>query len=285
VEEIVIGIKNGEEIVDTQTAQLEGISGEEIYYDNSKEALEIIRHSTAHLMAQAIKTLYPEAKFFVGPNVGDEFYYDFKTNTPVTESELKAIEKQMKALIKKKYPIEKKSYTRDEINQKFADDNLKQAVLSRIEDDTLTTYQQGDFEDLCRGPHVPNTKLLHNFKLTRVSGAYLGGDEKNEMLTRIYGTAFATKEALKDYLHMLEEAKKRDHRKLATELKLFTFDDEVGAGLPIWLPNGSRLRSKLESLLFKAHRKRGYQPVRGPEILKSDVWKVSGHYQNYGEKF
>ena len=283
MEEIVIGIKNGEEIVDTQTAQLEGISGEEIYYDNSKEALEIIRHSTAHLMAQAIKTLYPEAKFFVGPNVGDEFYYDFKTNTPVTESELKAIEKQMKALIKKKYPIEKKSYTRDEINQKFADDNLKQAVLSRIEDDTLTTYQQGDFEDLCRGPHVPNTKLLHNFKLTRVSGAYLGGDEKNEMLTRIYGTAFATKEALKDYLHMLEEAKKRDHRKLATELKLFTFDDEVGAGLPIWLPNGSRLRSKLESLLFKAHRKRGYQPVRGPEILKSDVWKVSGHYQNYGE--
>jgi len=283
VENIVIGIKNGDEIVDTQTAQQEGINGEEIYYDNSKEALEIIRHSTAHLMAQAIKILYPEAKFFVGPNVGDEFYYDFKTDEPITETELKAIEKQMKALIKKKYPIEKKSYTRDEINQKFADDNLKQAVLSRIEDDTLTTYQQGDFEDLCRGPHVPNTKLLHNFKLTRVSGAYLGGDEKNEMLTRVYGTAFATKEALKDYLHMLEEAKKRDHRKLATELKLFTFDDEVGAGLPIWLPNGSRLRSKLESLLFKAHRKRGYQPVRGPEILKSDVWKVSGHYQNYGE--
>jgi threonyl-tRNA synthetase len=283
VEETVIGIKNGDEIIDTQTAQLEGISGENIYYDNSEEALNIIRHSTAHLMAQAIKILYPEAKFFVGPNVGDEFYYDFKTDNPVTESELKAIEKQMKALIKKKYPIEKKSYTRDEINQKFADDELKQAVLSRIEDDTLTTYQQGDFEDLCRGPHVPNTKFLHNFKLTRVSGAFLGGDENNEMLTRVYGTAFATKEALKEYLTMLEEAKKRDHRKLATELKLFTFDDEVGAGLPIWLPNGSRLRSKLEALLFKAHRKRGYQPVRGPEILKSDVWKVSGHYQNYGE--
>jgi threonyl-tRNA synthetase len=283
VEEIVIGFKNGDEIVDTQTAELEGLSGEKILYDNSEDALEIIRHSTAHLMAQAIKMLYPEAKFFVGPNVGDEFYYDFKTNEPVTESELKAIEKQMKALIKKKFPIEKKSYTKDEINQRFADDELKQAVLSRIEDDTLTTYQQGEFEDLCRGPHVPNTKLLHNFKLTRVSGAFLGGDENNEMLTRVYGTAFATKDALKEYLTMLEEAKKRDHRKLATELKLFTFDDEVGAGLPIWLPNGSRLRSKLESLLFKAHRKRGYQPVRGPEILKSEAWKVSGHYQNYGE--
>ncbi len=283
MEEIIIGIKKGDEIVDTQTADMENISGDEILYDNSEDALEIIRHSTAHLMAQAIKILYPEAKFFVGPNVGDEFYYDFKTDEPITEKELKAIEKQMKALIKKKYPIEKKSYTRDEINQKFADDELKQAVLSRIEDDTLTTYQQGDFEDLCRGPHVPNTKYLHNFKLTRVSGAYLGGDEKNEMLTRVYGTAFATKEALKEYLTMLEEAKKRDHRKLATDMKLFTFDEEVGAGLPIWLPNGARLRSKLESLLFKAHRKRGYEPVRGPEILKSEAWKISGHYQNYGE--
>jgi len=283
LQENIIGYKKDGLVFDTQTASLEGISGEEIYYDNSVESLDIIRHSTAHLMAQAIKILYPEAKFFVGPNVGDEFYYDFKTDTPLVEGDLKAIEKQMKALIKKKFEITKESYTKDEINAKFKDDELKKAVLSRIEDDTLTTYKQGDFEDLCRGPHVPNTKLLHNFKLTRLSGAYLGGDDKNEMLNRVYGTAFADKESLKEYLNMIEEAKKRDHRKLATQMKLFTFDDEVGAGLPIWLPNGARLRSRLESLLYTAHRKRGYQPVRGPEILKSDVWKVSGHYQNYGE--
>jgi len=282
LEEIIIGYTKDAVIYDTQTASMEGIEGEAVYYDNSPESLDIIRHSTAHLMAQAIKMLYPEAKFFVGPNVGDEFYYDFKTDETLTEADLKDIEKQMKALIKKKFDIEKIGYTKDEINAKFADDELKQEVLKRVEGD-ITTYKQGDFEDLCRGPHVPNTKYLHNFKLTRISGAYLGGDQANEMLTRIYGTAFATKEALKEYLAMIEEAKKRDHRKLGTDLKLFTFDEEVGAGLPIWLPNGARLRSKLEALLFPAHRKRGYQPVRGPELLKSDVWKVSGHYQNYGE--
>ncbi len=282
MEEIIIGYQKDGIIYDTQTASMQGIEGEAVYYDNSPESLDIIRHSTAHLMAQAIKMLHPEAKFFVGPNVGDEFYYDFKTDETLTEADLKAIEKQMKALIKKKFDIEKQSYTKEEINAKFADDELKQEVLKRVEGE-ITTYKQGDFEDLCRGPHVPNTKLLHNFKLTRISGAYLGGNQENEMLTRVYGTAFATKEALKEHLAMLEEAKKRDHRKLATDLKLFTFDEEVGAGLPIWLPNGARLRSKLEALLFTAHRRRGYQPVRGPEILKSDVWKVSGHYQNYGE--
>ena len=282
MEEIIIGYTKDGVIYDTQTASMQGIEGEAVYYDNSPESLDIIRHSTAHLMAQAIKTLYPEAKFFVGPNVGDEFYYDFKTDETLTEADLKAIEKQMKALIKKKFEIEKQSYTKGEINAKFADDELKQEVLKRVEGE-ITTYKQGDFEDLCRGPHVPNTRYLHNFKLTRISGAYLGGNQENEMLTRVYGTAFATKEALKEHLAMIEEAKKRDHRKLGTDLKLFTFDEEVGAGLPIWLPNGARLRSKLESLLFTAHRKRGYQPVRGPELLKSDVWKVSGHYQNYGE--
>lgn len=283
MEDIVIGIKRDDEIIDTQTAEVQQLSGDEIHFDNSKDALEIIRHSTAHLMAQAIKTLYPDAKFFVGPVIEDGFYYDFRTAQKINDEDLKKIEKEMKSLIKKKYPIEQYSITKTDVLEKFADDDLKQEVLKRIEDENITIYKQGDFEDLCRGPHVPNTKLLHNFKLTRVAGAYLGGDESREMLTRIYGTAFADKETLKEHLAMIEEAKKRDHRKLATDLKLFTFDDEVGAGLPIWLPNGSRLRSKLESLLFTAHRKRGYQPVRGPEILKSDVWKVSGHYQNYGE--
>ncbi len=280
--EDIIAIKKDGVIYDTQTSILKNIEGDAILYDNSPDALEVIRHSTAHLMAQAIKSLYPDAKFFVGPTVEDGFYYDFKTSEKISDTDLKTIEKKMKEFIKKKFPIEKKSYTRAEIEEKFAGDELKAVVLRRVEGE-ITTYSQGKFEDLCRGPHVPNTRYLHNFKLTRIAGAYLGGDEKNEMLIRIYGVAFADKETLKEHLAMIEEAKKRDHRKLATDLKLFTFDEEVGAGLPIWLPNGARLRSKLEALLFTAHRKRGYQPVRGPELLKSDVWKVSGHYQNYGE--
>ncbi len=283
MEETIIGIKKDGNIYDTQTAALEGIEGEPIYYDNSPEALEIIRHSTAHLMAQAIKALYPEAQFFVGPVVEDGFYYDFRTAEPLTDADLKKIEKKMKELVKKKLPIEKHAYSRKEIDEKFGNDDLKQEVLKRIEDDTLTTYTQGDFEDLCRGPHVPNTKLLNNFKLTRVAGAYLGGDSDREMLTRVYGTAFADKESLREYLAFIEEAKKRDHRKLGKELKLFTFDESIGAGLPLWLPAGARLRSRLEALLYKAHRKRGYEPVRGPELLKSEAWKISGHYDNYGE--
>lgn len=283
MEETIIGIKKDGNIYDTQTAAMEGIEGEPIYYDNSPEALEIIRHSTAHLMAQAIKALYPEAQFFVGPVVEDGFYYDFRTDEPLTDADLKKIEKKMKELVKKKYPIEKHAYSRAQIDEKFGEDDLKQEVLKRIEDDTLTTYTQGDFEDLCRGPHVPNTKFLNNFKLTRVAGAYLGGDSDREMLTRIYGTAFADKESLREYLQFIEEAKKRDHRKIGKELKLFTFDESIGAGLPLWLPAGARLRSRLESLLYKAHRKRGYEPVRGPELLKSEAWKISGHYDNYGE--
>ena len=147
----------------------------------------------------------------------------------------------------------------------------------------MSIYKQGEFEDLCRGPHAPNTKFLRFFKLTRIAGAYLGGDEKREMLTRIYGTAFADKESLKEYLHIIEEAKKRDHRKLGSELKLFTFDEQIGGGLPIWLSNGARLRSKLEQMLYKIHRLRGYEPVRGPELLKAEAWKISGHYANYKE--
>jgi threonyl-tRNA synthetase len=234
-------------------------------------------------MAHAIKKVYPEAKFFVGPVIEDGFYYDFRINTKIGEEDLKAIEKEMQKIANEKLSIIKKSYTKQEVINKFKNDDLKQEVLLRIPEGTVTTYTQGDFEDLCRGPHVPNTKYLKFFKLTRVSGAYLGGDEKREMLTRIYGTAFADKQSLIEHIAMVEEAKKRDHRKLGTELKLFTFDDEVGGGLPIWLPNGARLRSKLESLLFRTHRLNGYQPVRGPELLKAEAWKISGHYQNYGE--
>ena len=278
-----IAYKIDDVIVDTQTASPKPANAKEIFFDNSKDALNVIRHSCAHMMAQAIKELYPEAKFFVGPVIEDGFYYDFRVNSKISEDDLKSIEKEMLRIANEKLPIVKHTFTKKEILEKFKNDDLKQEVLLRIPDGEVTTYTQGSFEDLCRGPHVPNTNYLRFFKLTKISGAYLGGDENKEMLTRVYGTAFADKESLKDYITMIEEAKKRDHRKIANELKLFTFDEESGAGLPIWLPNGSRLRSKLEALLFRAHRKRGYQPVRGPELLKSDAWKLSGHYQNYGE--
>jgi len=278
-----IAIKKDGEIIDTQTAKELGFEGEQIHLDNSKDALEVLRHSTAHLMAQAIKSLYPDAEFYVGPVVKEGFYYDFKTSTEIGAGDLKKIEKQMLYFAKKKYPIEKYEISMDEAKEKFKNDHLKLEVMKRIPGDTVSIYKQGEFEDLCRGPHLPNIGLIRYFKLTKIAGAYLGGDSKNEMLTRIYGIAFADKESLKAHMEQLAEAEKRDHRKLGNEMKLFTFREEVGAGFPIWLPAGGRLRARLESLLFKAHRKRGYEPVRGPEMLRSDLWKTSGHYQNYGE--
>jgi threonyl-tRNA synthetase len=280
--EDVIALKKGSEIFDTQTA-IDGESGENIIFDNSQDSLEVIRHSAAHLMAQAIKELYPDAKFFVGPVVEEGFYYDFKTSEKIGESDLKAIEKKMKELSKKGSPIEKYFISKSEALQKFENDELKTAVLSKIPDENVSIYKQGNFEDLCRGPHLPHTKYLKFVKLLKIAGAYLEGDEQNEMLVRIYGIAFATKDALQSHLKMLEEAEKRDHRKVGKEMNLFFFDDEIGAGLPVWLPAGGRLRSRLEQLLYKAHRVRGYEPVRGPEILKSSLWQTSGHYQNYGE--
>lgn len=279
----VIGIKYQDKVLDLATAQEMGVSGEEVVFDNSAESLSIIRHSCAHLMAQAIKSLYPEAKFFVGPVVDEGFYYDFEVGCKISEEDLPKIEEKMKELAKQGFTISKQTFARDEVIERFKDDDLKMAVISKIDSPTLSIYTQGEFEDLCRGPHLPNTKFLHSFKLTKIAGAYLGGDEKAKMLTRIYGIAFADRESLKQYLFQLEEAKKRDHRKLGNEMGLFTFDEDVGAGFPIWLPKGARLRRTLEGLLTKAHIIRHYEPVRGPEILKSDLWKISGHYQNYGE--
>ncbi len=281
-ENLIGYIDNQGNIIDTQSAG-KSCDSKAIEYDNSNEALEIIRHSTAHLMAQAITELYTNAKFFVGPVIDDGFYYDFKVDEKIGEEDLKKIEKTMKNLIKKKYKIEKYQISKEEALEKFANDELKLAVLSRIEDNMLTIYKQGEFEDLCRGPHVPALRFLNNFKLTRVAGAYMGGDENAEMLTRIYGIAFADKQSLKEYIKMMEEAKKRDHRKIGAEMELFMFNEESGAGLPFWMPKGAKLRYKLENILHKAHIKRGYLPVRGPEILKADMWRTSGHYACYGE--
>ena len=280
----VIGYNVNGKIVDTQSYTG---GGSEIKFDNSKEALEIIRHSCAHLMAAAIKELYPNVKFFVGPAIEDGFYYDMRVSksdgSKLGEDDLTAIEKKMKELALAKTPIIKIASTKSEVATKYADDDLKQEILKRIPDGEVSLYSQGEFEDICRGPHIPNTIFARFFKLTRIAGAYLGGDENREMLTRIYGTAYADKDSLNEHIRIIEEAKKRDHRKLGSEMKFFTFDDSVGMGLPIWLPNGSRLRSRLEHKLYRTHRLRGYEPVRGPEILKSDAWKISGHYTNYKE--
>ncbi|EIW4616313.1 threonine--tRNA ligase [Campylobacter upsaliensis] len=281
MEKEIIAYQNNGVLIDTQSAT--NLDFEKVYFDNSKEALEVLRHSCAHLMAQAIKALYPEAKFFVGPVIEDGFYYDFRVNSKLNEEDLIKIEKKMKEFAEAKLEIQKYTLSKQEALEKFKDDDLKQEVLAKIPSDEVSIYKQGEFEDLCRGPHAPNTKFLRFFKLTRIAGAYLGGDEKREMLTRIYGTAFADKESLKEYLNIIEEAKKRDHRKLGNELKLFTFDEQIGGGLPIWLSNGARLRSKLEQMLYKIHRLRGYEPVRGPELLKAEAWKISGHYANYKE--
>ena len=278
-----IGLISDGQIYDLQTAEALNLQGEELLADSSPEALDILRHSCAHMMAQAIKALHPEAKFFVGPTVKEGFYYDFKVDAKINDEDLLKIEKKMKDIAKSKLNITRHVCSREEVVEKFKDDELKQAVLKNITDATITVYRQGDFEDLCRGPHMPRTGAIRNFKLIRVAGAYLGGNEENEMITRIYGIAFFEKQELKDYVKMHEEAKKRDHRKLGTELGLFTFNEDIGAGLPLWLPNGARLRSKLEHLLYKAHRIRGYEPVRGPEILKANQWVKSGHYENYKE--
>ena len=283
MEQLEIGYLQDGDIFDLLTQENRSQAAKTICLDNSYESLEILRHSTAHLMAQAISELYTNAKFFVGPTIEDGFYYDFRVDEKISEEDLSKIEKKMKELSKKGVEIEKASMSRAEATQRFSSDDIKQEVIKNIPSDILSIYSQGNFEDLCRGPHLPHTKHIRFFKLTKVTGAYLGGNEGSEMLTRIYGTAFATKEALSDYLHMLEEAKKRDHRKLGTQLELFTFSDEVGAGLPIWLPNGAKLRKTIEDMIYKIHIQRGYEPVRGPEILKSDVWKKSGHYENYGE--
>ena len=281
-ENLIGYIDNQGNIIDTQSVG-ENCTATPIEYDNSDAALEIIRHSTAHLMAKAITELYPNSQFFVGPVVDEGFYYDFRVDQKIGEEDLKTIEKKMKDLIKQKYTIEKYEMSKAEALEKFAHDDLKQKVMLRITDDVLSVYKQGNFEDLCRGPHVPSLRFLHNFKLTRVAGAYLGGDEKAEMLTRIYGIAFADKETLQEHITMLEEAKKRDHRKIGQEMELFMFNDAAGPGLPFWMPKGAKLRYKLESILHKAHLTRGYEPVRGPEILKADMWRTSGHYACYGE--
>lgn len=259
---------------------------EPIYKEEKRESdLEMLRHSTAHIMAQAVKEMFPEAKIAIGPAIETGFYYDFDYGPGFTEEDLAKIEKRMAEIVQRDTPIECKVLKKEEARDFFSaqGEQYKVELVDAIEDNEVNTYTQGEFTDLCRGPHVPSTGKIGAFKLLSLAGAYWRGDEKNKMLTRIYGTAFADREALDTYLNYLEEVKKRDHRRLGKELDLFSVSDEVGAGLVIYHPNGALLRYLLEDFERKEHLKRGYQFVVGPHILKLDMWKKSGHFDNYRE--
>lgn len=252
---------------------------------DSPLGLEILRHSTAHVMAEAVKHLYPEAKVTIGPAIENGFYYDFDYPPGFTPEDLEKIEAEMQKIIAQRQPFQRKEISKEEARALFQSwgETYKLEILEEIPEDTVSIYRQGDFIDLCRGPHIEHTGKIKAFKLLSVAGAYWRGDENNPMLQRIYGTAFFNKKDLKAYLHFLEEAKKRDHRRLGKELELFTQFEEVGAGLPVYLPKGAILRHILEEFEIREHLKRGYQMVMGPQLLKAELWKQSGHMDYYKE--
>ncbi|HEY5513447.1 MAG TPA: threonine--tRNA ligase [Geomonas sp.] len=257
----------------------------EIVTEKSPEALTIIRHSTSHLMAQAVKALFPQAKVTIGPSIETGFYYDFDVDHPFTPEDLEKIEAKMRELAKADLKIVRSELSSADAIALFKGmgEDYKVELITDLGAEVVSLYTQGDFTDLCRGPHLPKTSLIKAFKLTSIAGAYWRGDEKRPMLQRVYGTAFADKKELDAYLARIEEAKKRDHRKLGRELDLFSFSDEVGAGLVIWHPKGAMLRTALEDFERKEHLKRGYDIVLGPQILKTELWQRSGHYDNYRE--
>jgi threonyl-tRNA synthetase len=254
---------------------------------NSEEGLDVYRHTTAHLMAHAVKDLYGEdVQVTIGPAIENGFYYDFYSpKHAFSPEDFERIEKRMQELAKADLPVEREEVSRDSAIELFRSmgENYKVELIEDLAEPTVSLYRQGDFVDLCRGPHLPSTRFIKAFKLTSVAGAYWRGNEKNAMLQRIYGTAFPDKKELKAYLARLEEARKRDHRRIGRELDLFSFSEEAGAGLVIWHPKGALLRTLLEDFERREHLRRGYDLVMGPQILRTDLWQTSGHYDNYRE--
>ena len=256
----------------------------ELFTGDTPEGHDTLLHSTAHLMAQAVKELYPDAKVTIGPTIENGFFYDFDVDVSFSDDVLFQIESKMKELAKSGQDIHRHEISVGDAISLFNDmgEDYKVEIIEQINpDDVITAYKQSDFTDLCRGPHVSNTSKIKHFKLLSTSGAYWRGNENNKMLQRIYGTVFSTKDALKTHLHNLEEAKKRDHRKLGKELKLFAFDDEVGPGLPLWLPNGAVMIEELEKLAKESERLAGYEQVRTPHLTKGKLYERSGHLEHY----
>ena len=242
-------------------------------------------HTSSHLLAEALESLYPGIKFGIGPSIENGFYYDVDSPTPITEADLVKIEKKMEELARTKEPVVRREVPKAEALETFKakGDQYKVELIEGLEDGNISFYSNGAFTDLCRGPHLPNTGYIKALKLTSIAGAYWRGDEKNKMLTRIYGVSFPKKAMLDEYLAMIEEAKKRDHRKLGKELELFTFSQRVGQGLPLWLPKGAELRGRLENFLRAVQKKYGYEQVITPHIGQKELYVTSGHYAKYGK--
>lgn len=271
-------------LVDT-TYRIEGDARLAIVTAKDADGLDMIRHSTAHLLAYAVKELFPDAQVTIGPVIDNGFYYDFSYKRPFTPEDLAAIEKKMAELAKKDEVVTREVWSRDDAVEFFKGigEKYKAEIIASIpSNEPLSLYREGEFIDLCRGPHVPSTGKLKVFKLMKVAGAYWRGDSKNEMLQRIYGTAWATKEEQEAYLHMLEEAERRDHRKIGRELDLFHFQDEA-PGLIFWHPKGWALWQQVEQYMRSVYRDNGYQEVKAPQILDISLWKKTGHWDNYRE--
>ena len=281
---VLAAVVNGE-VVDASAPIKENASLQLLTW-RDKEGQSTMWHSSAHLMAEAIQFYYPDVKFAIGPPIAKGFYYDIDfLDHSFSENDLAKIESKMKELAKEKNIFEKREVSKAEAIKYFKEKNdpYKLELLKDLEDGTITFYTQGEFTDLCRGPHIPHTGFIKAIKLTAVAGAYWRGDEKNKQLTRIYGITFPKNSELKEHLELIEEAKKRDHRKLGKELDLFTFSQKVGQGLPLWLPNGTALRERLENFLKRAQRSAGYEQVITPHIGNKELYVCSGHYEKYGE--
>ncbi len=252
---------------------------------DSDEGLDILRHSTSHVMAEAVKSLFPGVKVTIGPSIEHGFYYDFDYERPFKDEDLPRIQQKMEEIVKEDLPFTREEVSREAAVERFKNEgeSYKVELLEDMDSDTVSLYNQGNFTDLCRGPHLPSTGKIKAFQLTKTAGAYWRGDEKRPMLSRIYGVAFADKKALKKHLQRLEEARKRDHVRLGKELGIFSTHEEIGAGMVVWHPKGAMLRYLIEDFEIKEHLKRGYQIVRGPEILKTSLWEKSGHFDNYRE--
>ena len=273
----------GDAMVDVSTVVRDGDSVA-IITDKSPEALDLLRHSTAHVMAEAVRELFPHAKFGIGPSIEDGFYYDFEIGRTFSTEDLEAIEERMRQIVSQAAPFVREEWTRLEAHDRMEGQEFKQELIDELPDDaTISTYSQGGFIDLCRGPHVPDSSRVGAFKLMKVAGAYWRGDSDRPMLQRIYGTAWLSQKDLDEYLTRLEEAEKRDHRKLGRELDLFSLHEEAGAGLPLYHPKGARVLRILQEWLRAELYRRGYVEAITPHIYKADVWKISGHWDNYRE--
>ncbi|GAB3803968.1 threonine--tRNA ligase [Virgibacillus kimchii] len=276
-----LAIKLDGEEIDLKRGLNYGGKLEIITYKN-EEGIDIMRHSTAHLMAQAIKRLYKDVRFGVGPVIEEGFYYDMDMDHKITPDDLPEIEKEMKKIVDEALEIKRLEVSRDKAKEMFKDDHLKQELIDAIpEDEQVTLYEQGEFYDLCRGIHVPSTNKIKAFKLLSISGAYWRGDSDNQQLQRIYGTAFEKQGQLEEYLRILEERKERDHRKLGKELGIFTVSQDVGQGLPMWLPKGATIRREIERYIVDVEERLGYDHVYTPVLANVDLYKTSGHWDHY----